>query len=741
MRTVSSAPLIFTRAPASCAGLNRLALSFLRHAGRQRTIRPNCHILLFAFSLCPILLPSQTDSIKNRNSDQVEDMINQNIELLSEQLQSEEGDLSSLTEVWNYYRKHPMNLNQAKKEELEELQLLNSIQINNLLKHQEKNGHLISIYELQSIDGFDLLTIRRILPFVYVSDLFNSAFFGPKELFRDGKHEVVLRFQRTLEKQAGYGVPDSMRIKKPNSYYLGDANRYFARYRFQYNNTVSFALSGEKDAGEEFFTGTQKQGFDFYSGHVAIRNIRFVKTLVLGDYQATFGQGLTMWQGFAFGKSASPMNIKRYGYGIKPYYSFDENRFFRGAAATIRYKKLEFTGLVSHKRIDANSIAGDTLANGEIDIRGVSSLSTGGLHNTNALVADKGAVAQTIFGGNAAFHNRNLHLGLTAQSMQLSKALIRSPTLYNQFDYQGKTNLVSGVDYNYVIKNINLFGEFAMSTSTGKAFCQGIIVAPDPRLTFTAHYRHFDRHFHNLFGNAISENTLPQNEKGLYMGVEARVFRALTLSLYLDQYTFGWIKSGVSAPSHGRDIFVQLNYTPGKKVDMYLRFRNRNRFENSTVNNSYDYLVPYVQYNYRYNLSVQLTPEIKFKTRIEYTYVAKTNVPGENGLAMIQDLIYKTLRFPLAFTLRYAVFDTKSYNSRVYAYENDVLYSYSVPALYGKGQRAYLLVNWDISSKLEVWLRLARTIYDNQTVISAGSMNEIAANHKTELKLQLRLKL
>jgi len=698
------------------------------------------YLLTLCAAACSLAAVSQTDSVKSRNSEQVDELINQNIELLSEQLQSEEGDLSSLTDVWNYYRRNPINLNRARKEDLEELQLLNDIQINNLLKHREKNGYLISIYELQSVEDFDIVTIRKILPFVYVSDNFNSAFFGYKEMFRDGRHEFVTRLQRTLEKQAGYNVPDSIKKKKPNAYYLGDPNRYFARYRFQYNNNVSFAISGEKDAGEEFFTGSQKQGFDFYSGHLAIRNIRFVKTFVIGDYQATFGQGLTIWQGFAFGKSASPMNVKRYGYGIKPYYSFDENRFFRGAAATLRYKKFEFTGLVSHKRIDANAITGDTLSNGEIDVVGVSSLELGGLHNTNSLVADKGAIRQTVFGGNAAFNNRSLHIGLTAQSTHLSEELIKTPTLYNQFDYQGKSNLVGGADYNYVFRNVNLFGEFAMSSSTGKAFCQGVIVALDPRLTFTAHYRHFDRNFQNLFGNAISENTLPQNEKSLYMGMEARIFKSMTLSLYLDQYSFDWVKFGASAPSRGRDIFTQLNYTPNKKLDMYLRFRHRTKFENSDVDNAYDYLVPYVQYNYRYNVSAQITPEIKYKTRIEYTFVDKNDAPDEHGIALVQDLIYKKLKFPFTFTLRYAVFDTKGYDSRVYVYENDVLYSYSVPALYYKGQRAYFLVNWDITRNIEIWVRLARTIYDNQTVISQGSLNEIDANHKTELKLQLRLK-
>lgn len=675
-------------------------------------------------------------------------------------MQSEDGDLSNLTETWTYYKAHPLNLNKAKREELADLLLLTDIQINNLLKHREKNGYLISIYELQSIDGFDLATIKKITPFVYVSDNFNSAFFSFDEMLKDGKHEFVTRFQRIMEPQVGYTISDSVRNIKPNSYYLGDPNRIFARYSFQYNNNVSFVLAGEKDAGEQFGIGGNKvdsiplndgsgknraeykqtKGFDFYSGHIAVRNIKFIKTLVVGDYQATFGQGLTLWQGFAFGKSASPMNVKRYGVGIKPYRSFDENRFFRGVAGTFRLKDFELTGLVSYKKLDANVTAADTNSNGEIDVVGISSLELSGLHNTNSLMQDKGTIEQTIFGANAAFNKRNLHIGATAYNMNLSAELLKTPSLYNQYDFQGKSNFVGGLDYNYVFKNANLFGEFSMSANGGKAFCQGMIVALDPKLTFSAHYRHFEKNFQNLYGNAISENTLPQNEKSIYLGMEAKLFKSLTLSLYLDQYKFDFLKSTASAPSTGRDIFTQLNYTPTKKIDMYFRFRHRTKFVNNTEENFYDYLSPYVQYNYRYNLSTQITPDIKFKSRIEYTRIDKATEPDEDGVAFVQDIIYKKLKFPFTFTLRYAVFDTKSYDSRVYTYENDVLYSYSVPALYYKGQRAYFIVNWDITRNFEIWVRVASTIYDNQNVQSAGSLNQIDSNHKTELKLQARLK-
>jgi DNA uptake protein ComE-like DNA-binding protein len=147
---------------------------------------------------------AQNDSINNKSNEQVDEQINQNIELISEQMQTEDGDLSNLTETWTYYKAHPLNLNKAKRDELADLLLLSDIQINNLLKHREKNGYLISIYELQSINGFDLATIKKITPFVYVSDNFNSAFFSTKEMFKDGKHEFVTRFQRILEPQLGF---------------------------------------------------------------------------------------------------------------------------------------------------------------------------------------------------------------------------------------------------------------------------------------------------------------------------------------------------------------------------------------------------------------------------------------------------------------------------------------------------------------------------------------------------------
>jgi hypothetical protein len=173
---------------------------------------------------------------------------------------------------------------------------------------------------------------------------------------------------------------------------------------------------------------------------------------------------------------------------------------------------------------------------------------------------------------------------------------------------------------------------------------------------------------------------------------------------------------------------------------MSLRLRNRIQFKNNEVENNYTYLVPFEQYNYRYYVSAQLSPDIKIKSRIEYTHVNKKNEPDEEGVAFAQDIIYKKVGNPISITIRYAVFDTKSYDSRVYIYENDVLYGYSVPALYYKGQRAYLLLNWDITRQFEIWIRISQSIFDNQLTLQAGSLNQIDGNTKSELKFQLRFK-
>lgn len=678
--------------------------------------------------------------------------VQQQLENIAENTNDEEADYTNLVEVLVYSSQNPINLNKTNREELQALELLNDIQINNLLTHIEKNGKLITIYELQGISGFDLQTIQKILPYVKVADNFTSAHFGAKEMFKNGQHVVLFRYGRTIEDQTGFAATDSASLAKSiNSRYIGSPDKIYARYRFTYGTNISWGITAEKDQGELFFKnkqkfnydwyenslkGNQQSGFDFYSAHFYLKNVKFIKALAIGDYQATFGQGLTLWSGQAFGKSSEIMSTKRSAGGLRAYTSVDENRFMRGGATTLGFKKFEATAFYSRKRVDAN--VSDTTDTGEA--AEISALQETGYHSTSSEIADKDAIRQTMLGGNIAYKGGKFNVGITALSYQLDANYDRALSYYNQFEFASSKNFNAGIDYNFIVRNFNFFGEAAMSKNGGKAFVNGTLISLDPRLSLTFLHRYYERNFQNLMSNGFGESTRPANEKGLYIGMVAKPTNKTTVTAYYDRFEFPWLRYQVNAPSYGNDYMAQFNYTPSKKMDMYVRLRTRDKQKNATGVDLINYLVPVKQSNYRFNISYSITSSIKLKNRVELIDYKLDNNKTQKGYLVYQDVVYSKLGKPLSVTLRYAIFQTDSYDARIYAYENDVPGSYSIPAYYDRGSRFYILLDYNLTRRIELWLRYSQTFYDNKEVISEGSLTEIQGNTKSEVRAQVRFK-
>ena len=714
----------------------------------MKIINPYTFLSSVAFIFLLISPAKAQDSSKTDDSE-----IQQRLENVAEETQSEDADYSDLLAGLIYYKEHPINLNKTNKEELQALLLLNDIQINNLLTHLEKYGKLITIYELQTIDGFDLQTIRRLLPYIKVADNFSSAHFNLNEMFKNGQTDIVLRYGRVLEKQKGFTPIDSASLyKSPNSRYIGSPDKLYARYRFTYGTNVSWGITAEKDEGELFFkknqkfkynwyenslNGNQKSGFDFYSAHLFLHNIKFVKSLAIGDYQVNFGQGLTLFSGQAFGKTPDGMSAKKSAQGISPYTSVDENKFMRGAATTLKFKRLEATAFYSRKHIDAN--VSDTLADGEAAV--VSALQTTGLHTIQSEIADKHSILQTIYGGNLSYKGKKLDAGLTALSYNLNSDFNRKLSYYSQFEYSAKQNINVGLDYNFIIHNFNFFGEESVSKNGGKAFLNGALISLDPRLTLTVLNRNYQRNFQNLLSAGFAEGTSTSNEKGTYMGIVVKPTNTTTITAYYDRFQFGWLKYQIDAPSYGNDYVVQFNYTPSKKLDMYIRIRERDKQKNTnSTDATINYLVPVDQNNYRFNISYTILPSVKLKNRVELLDYKLGDNKTSKGYLVYQDITYNKLGNPFSCTLGYAEFQTDTYDARIYAYENDVPGSYSIPAYYGRGSRFYAMLDYNITHKIEVWIRFAQTYYDNATVISPGTLNEIDGHTKSDIKVQLKFK-
>ena len=667
-----------------------------------------------------------------------DEIIQQRVEFISEQLEDENIDLTNIVEQLNFYYEHPLNLNSATSDQLRDLWILSDIQINDLQLHIKLFGKLISQYELQSLEYWDMSTIKMVLPFIRVDDKLDQLHVGLKEAFKNGKFEVYLRYQDILENKSGYDdVVDSI-LENSNSYYHGNSARYYTRLRFSYRTNLSVGITAEKDPGEQFFKGKQKYGFDFYSAHAFYKGGKYVKSVALGDYQVQIGQGLNFWSGYAFGKSADVTNVKKSANPLRAYTSVDETRFLRGAAVVLGVGDFSLTAFGSRKAVDASVVVDSLLEDQEF----VSSINLTGFHRTNSEIERKNALIENIYGANFQYAKRNFQVGVAAVSQGYNSEFIKDIQPYNQFDFRGKNSVALSADYSFVVKNFNFFGEISRTGYSGKtAVLSGILFSLDKRVSMAIVARDYDRAYQTFYNAGFAEGSRTQNERGLYAGLKLNLSREFSINSYLDVFKFPWMKFQVDGPSGGYEIMIQPSYKPSRSLEIYTRFRQQMRQKNSrdsdgTITGLEDVL----QRNYRINFNYKISEAFRLKSRVEYVTINRASNAPENGIIITQDLLYRPKSSPIDIALRYALFDTDSYDTRIYTFESNALYVFSVPAYYYKGSRAYALIRYTFLRKFDLWVRYGVSIFANRTSLGSGA-EEITGNTKTDVTIQLRMKL
>lgn len=694
------------------------------------------------------------------------DVIEQRIEAAVEQLGGDNDvDLSNLFQVLVDHYNDPLDLNRADAQDLSALMLLNDVQVSSLMSHIQRNGKLLSIYELQTINGWDAATINLIRPFVTVRESQLGARASFKEIMKQATNELTLRSTMNIEERKGFmdrsnpfgreytdpggeplpdfgntGVRDSLRSN--SKVYLGSPFRVYTRYRFRYRQNISLGFTAEKDEGEEFFKGSQSS-YDFLSAHLFVRDLGRLKAVAIGDYSAQFGQGLTFWNGLAFAaKSSFSLNVKRNAVGLAPYTSVNENLFMRGAAATFALsRKLELTGFFSNKRIDAN-VSTIPTANDSLDTNiqdaVFSSFIEDGFHRTASELNKKDAIGEQVIGGHLRWKERAWSIGATAARVDYDATLTRDLKPYNQFEFQGAGNTTMGADWNVIWRSITWFGEAARSSNGGMAMNTGLLAALDKRVSMSLLFRDYGRDFHGLYSVAFAESTNPWNERGLFTGLEIRPNRKWQINAYVDQFRFPWLRYLTNAPSGGTDWLAQVNWKPNRQVEIYARVRQQVRSRNTAFDVSgIDPLVPLQQTNYRVNVSAKVSKSMSLRTRIETVDFQRGSAPLQHGFLMYQDLVHRPLRSPLELTARFALFESGGYDARVYAYENDLIGVFSIPAYYGRGIRWYGMARLTPLRRVDVWIRYGAWIYRDQTVISSG-LQEVNGPVRSDLKVQLR---
>jgi hypothetical protein len=666
--------------------------------------------------LCTFLLVLSFFNVKAQEDSLIKDII----ESFAENL-SDDYDLSELTERLTYYRKRPIDLNRTNPEELKNLIFLSPLQISNFFSHLHTNGKLIDILELQGIDGFDLQTITLLLPFVTIKAPLPISDIGYKELIKKGNNDLMLRYGRLFQTQKGFK-------DLPGSRYLGTPDKLLLRYRYTYSNILSASLVAEKDAGEHLFNS--KTGVDHLSGNVAFYKLGRVKKLVLGDYSLQFGQGLALWSGFAFGKGPDVTSVASKDVGLRPYSSSNEASFFRGIAGTVNLaQNVDLSTFISYRKRDASLKTSD-------DKTTLQTIGITGLHRTKTELKNQRSLGQFIYGGALQYLTNNLNLGLVAYQSSYEHEFVTGTSLYNKYAFTGRKLTNTGFHYSYTFKNIYFYGETAYSLNGGWAVVNGAMASLSKQVSAVLLHRNYDKDYHSFFSNGVGEATKISNEKGWYAGLNYAPSRHWAFSVYGDYFRFPWLKYRVDSASSGYEALTQATYTPTKTITILTRYKREIKQQNADAGSKYPYLQEVIKENYRIECNWLLSKIIGFQQRAELVHYKK-GTADEFGYMAYQDLNFRPLSSKLSGNIRLAYFNTPSYNSRIYAYEDDVLYGSSFGAYNGKGIRTFANVRWRVLRQMDVWGRYGLYAYKDVEKIGSG-LDEIEGNKKSDFKVQVR---
>ena len=607
----------------------------------------------------------------------------------------------------------PIDLNNTSDEELSQLYFLSPQQIDDILAYAGRHP-FESLYELRLIPSLAEYEIRDLLPFVQIrnhkSEIINQKLY-PREVFAHATHEVITRVDaRNIE---GVEGTDPMYVQ--------------GRYRFDYQRKVTFGAQLRRPVG-----GVAKDLQ--YGAYMQLRDITpHLHTVVGGNFQASFGQGLVLAPVFHSGKSSYISSVGMQQQGLR-YYSSVDGEGLHGAGVTIRH------AFSSQTRLDASALYSMRRAND--------------------------STWHHLLGANLTLRHKRLEVQLTAIENLWSDSIhpYRNAK-YNRHYFRGRNQAVIGASFRYNHGWFDAFGEVA-TTQNYKRFEEalngeavnpingeavnsphwgvGTLIGsrfyPTQGVSLVALYRYYSPYFDNALGYAFSETSRINDENGGYLGFEITRWRNWRISGYGDVFYFSGYKYGLgdAVKTLGYDAMAEIQYSwakrpsfqggDGGRLSLRLRARQKGDATYSTR----------AQFDWTQgSWSLRTTAEANLTTPPLTTNPLTPQLTY--GFTIFQDISYSLpLREGRGLGLRFRLqgFDAREWANRIYIYEHDVLYAFSIPATYGLGGRAYLCLRWQIIPQLALYFRVSETVYAKQWAASHSRPQT-----RTDLHLLLRAKL
>lgn len=548
------------------------------------------------------------------------------------------------------YAATPIDINTATESDLRRLRFLSDTEIDAILTYVFKHP-MESLDELDLISELPTYQARNLRVFVTVKSKENDNRVYAKDVFHYARHEIIARTDvRNIES------------------YENDPVFAQAKYKFNYDNRVQFGVNISRAAGAPAKDMR-------YGAYLELDNIApHLKTVVAGNYQASFGQGLVFNTGFHQGKNSYVMTVGNATEGLRKYSSAGIASL-HGVGTTLTF------GTITKVKTDISLLYS--------------------LNRTND------SLWHHVLGTHIGLKHNQLAVGITfAEHLYNDSVRYFRNMAYNRNYFRGTNQAVIGADFRYCGKWYDIFAEVAAAQNStwGWGTEVGCRFTPVSDVGLIVLYRYYSPMFDNTLAYAFSETTRINDENGLYLGTEISRVKNWIFRAYGDVFRFSGPKYGIYySPSWGYDAMGEADW---KKTDSShsigtnIRFRAKEKAHKST-----------------YALRLRFTYDTggwSFRTQADGNLVTDSVRALTYGFAISQDINYSFAKVPITLQLRLQGFDARNWDNRIYVYENDVLYAWSIPSNYGIGGRAYLNMRWRIIDQLSLYLKVSETVYSRE---------------------------
>lgn len=663
---------------------------------------------------------------------------------ISEGFNAEESlNIEKLMEHYEHLWRRPLNVNSASKSDLQRLGILNDFQIASLRKYVSERGAIISFSELSLINGFDARIVSLIRPFLYLG----SASVLKGSFIKDCNTDVYLRYATKLELQNS--SPDANASSSSKAYYNNDFIQL--RIRHSWRNKIETAFLIEKDAGEQWVERNRIPAGDFISFGISIRNIEFAKrkrqrdsktiinsndngsayacglnvfridNLIIGDFSARFGQGLTLWNSFNFNGAEGTFGFCKRGEPVQLYTSADENNFFRGIAGEFSIGRITLSVIASYNSKDARL---------SDDGKSFTTLFTDGVHYTQDKLDCKDAVNECVAGANLTLLFNRIKIGFSFAGGSYDKHNGRTVKEYNMHLMYDGFHWNCASDIYTAIGKLRLFAEAAFSPApllpSGDKISSGSSIAPVSENGYAAVvggaypfsyswslnflYRNYSRSYIAPRAGAYSTLSSCSNQNGGAIRLKGRIGRNGTIFVGADYTYYAAPRFNIEASSYSFKSFLKSQW------------ENR-RF----CIQAFAYCAIAGGEGYSDMFSYRVLGKIKIAESADFSLSYRGNTHNSFYVSALCNT--KFFRKKLSIHLSGTCYDAREWEGRLYLYEHDLPLTFASALLYGNGFNWYAAASAKIGRHVELYAKAAQEIFSRSGI----------DNNSLKLKFGVRL--